>query len=113
MSVRLSSKKDYESLFDKYDTWMFDCDGVLWHGDRLINGAIDVLRILRSKSGWIHHFHDLISHYSSDKKVLFVTNNATKSRREYKKKFDQLGVEAHVVSTPSQMHRPGSPSPPG
>ena len=35
---------------------------------------------------------------SKDKKVVFVTNNATKSRRSYKSKFDQLGVQAHVVS---------------
>ncbi|KAG6820071.1 hypothetical protein H0H93_005599 [Arthromyces matolae] len=80
MSVRLSSPEDYSSLLDKYDTWMFDCDGVLWHGDRLINGAVDVLDLLRRKN----------------KKVLFVTNNATKSRKSYKGKFDQLGVEAHV-----------------
>ena len=33
-----------------------------------------------------------------EKSVLFVTNNATKSRKNYKKKFDKLGVEAHVVS---------------
>lgn len=32
-----------------------------------------------------------------EKSVLFVTNNATKSRVNYKKKFDSLGVEAHVV----------------
>lgn len=30
--------------------------------------------------------------------MLFVTNNATKSRKSYKTKFDKLGVEAHVVS---------------
>ncbi|KAK0194642.1 HAD-like domain-containing protein [Armillaria mellea] len=80
MSTRLSSAEDYESLIDKYDTWMFDCDGVLWHGDRLIDGAVDVLRLLRNRK----------------KSVLFVTNNATKSRKSYKGKFDQLGVEAHV-----------------
>lgn len=80
MSVHLSSVQDYSTLLDRYDTWMFDCDGVLWHGDRLINGAVEVLELLRSKR----------------KKVLFVTNNATKSRKNYKGKFDQLGVEAHV-----------------
>ena len=46
----LASKADYESLLSSYDTWMFDCDGVLWHGDRLIEGAIDVLKYLRSQS---------------------------------------------------------------
>ncbi|KAJ7056859.1 HAD-like domain-containing protein [Mycena amicta] len=77
---RLSSSADYDALLEQYDTWMFDCDGVLWHGDRLIEGAIDVLSLLRSRK----------------KQVLFVTNNATKSRKSYKGKFDQLGVEAHV-----------------
>jgi 4-nitrophenyl phosphatase len=80
MSSRLSSIDDYAKLIEKYDTWMFDCDGVLWHGDRLIDGAIEVLAILRRHN----------------KKVVFVTNNATKSRKNYKKKFDDLGVEAHV-----------------
>ncbi|KAK7683582.1 hypothetical protein QCA50_013420 [Cerrena zonata] len=80
MAARLSVKQDYESLLDKYDTWLFDCDGVLWEGDRLIDGAIEVLQLLREKK----------------KSVLFVTNNATKSRKSYKTKFDKLGVEAHV-----------------
>lgn len=52
MSTRLASAEDYASLIDKYDTWMFDCDGVLWHGDRLIDGAVDVLRLLRDRSMW-------------------------------------------------------------
>jgi len=59
---------------------MFDCDGVLWHGDRPIDGAVQVLDILRKRG----------------KRLLFVTNNATKSRKSYKAKFDQLGVQAAV-----------------
>jgi len=77
---RLASLENYKELLDKYDTWMFDCDGVLWSGDTLIEGATDVLQLLRSHG----------------KSVLFVTNNATKSRKTYKKKFDDLGVQAHV-----------------
>ncbi|KAH9046641.1 2-phosphoglycolate phosphatase [Lactarius hengduanensis] len=86
MSIRLGSNNPelYRELLDKYDTWMLDCDGVLWHGDRLIDGAVQVLEILRSHR----------------KRVLFVTNNATKSRPNYKKKFDGLGIEAHVVRIP-------------
>lgn len=49
MATHLSSKDDYESLLDKYDTWMFDCDGVLWHEDRPIDGAVEVLDILRKR----------------------------------------------------------------
>ncbi|KAH8099914.1 2-phosphoglycolate phosphatase [Phellopilus nigrolimitatus] len=77
---RLSTASDYEQLLDKYDTWLFDCDGVLWRGTHLIDGALEVLQLLRSKK----------------KSIIFVTNNATLSRASYKKKFDKLGIEAHI-----------------
>ncbi|KAI0826179.1 2-phosphoglycolate phosphatase [Irpex lacteus] len=80
MAKRLSTKEDYQTLIDSYDTWLFDCDGVLWEGNRLIPGATDLLAYLRTHK----------------KSVIFVTNNATQSRRMYKGKFDKLGVEAHV-----------------
>ncbi|KDQ56587.1 hypothetical protein JAAARDRAFT_179174 [Jaapia argillacea MUCL 33604] len=80
MTTHLSSPSQYLDLLSKYDTWMFDCDGVLWNDDHLIDGAIEVLKLLRTHQ----------------KQILFVTNNASKSRKTYKKKFDQLGVEAHV-----------------
>ncbi|KAF8177656.1 HAD-like domain-containing protein, partial [Pholiota molesta] len=80
MSSRLASPEDYAKLLDSYDTWLFDCDGVLWRGDHIIDGVVEVLDILRRRN----------------KKVVFVTNNATKSRKSYKAKFDQLGIEAHV-----------------
>ncbi len=52
MSVRLDTKNSerYQELLDKYDTWMFDCDGVLWHGDCLIDGAVEVLQLLHGQS---------------------------------------------------------------
>ena len=50
MAVRLNSREDYAGLLDKYDTWLFDCDGVLWQGDKLIDGATDVLQLLRHHS---------------------------------------------------------------
>ena len=59
MAARLSVKQDYESLLDKYDTWLFDCDGVLWEGDRLIDGAIEVLQLLREKSMCFHYASDI------------------------------------------------------
>ena len=48
--MRLSSPADYANLLGKYDTWMFDCDGVLWQGDKLIDGAVDALNLLRRMS---------------------------------------------------------------
>lgn len=52
MSVRLDSNNPerYRELLEKHDTWMLDCDGVLWHDDRLIDGAVEFLEILRSQS---------------------------------------------------------------
>ena len=49
-STRLSRDDDHAFLLDRYDTWMFDCDGVLWHGDTLVDGAVEVLKSLRSRS---------------------------------------------------------------
>jgi hypothetical protein len=34
---------------------------------------------------------------SPEKNIIFVTNNATKSREDLKKKFDKLGIQAEVV----------------
>lgn len=50
MSVRLSTVDEHQKLIDDHDTFMFDCDGVLWHGDHLIPGIRQVLAYLRSKS---------------------------------------------------------------
>jgi hypothetical protein len=65
MSVRLSSAQDYAALLDRYDTWMFDCDGVLWQGDRAIEGVVDVLALLRRKSTHLSNPINLIIHVSS------------------------------------------------
>lgn len=50
MSVRISSPGEYAELLDKHDTWLFDCDGVLWRGDQLIEGVTEVLDMLRRRS---------------------------------------------------------------
>lgn len=63
-------------LLDGVDVFIFDCDGVIWRGDSLIDGIPETLAKLRSLG----------------KKMYFVTNNSTKSRAGYKKKFDSLGL---------------------
>ncbi|GAA5857500.1 hypothetical protein JCM8547_009304 [Rhodosporidiobolus lusitaniae] len=81
MSSRtLSTVEDYKELVDRYDTWLFDCDGVIWEGDHVIGKAGDTLQYLR-KLG---------------KRIFFVTNNATKSRANNKGKFDKMGIECKV-----------------
>jgi hypothetical protein len=50
MSIHLSTPEDYKALLDKFETWIFDCDGVLWRGDELIDGVVEVLHMLRCLS---------------------------------------------------------------
>ncbi|XP_047048943.1 phosphoglycolate phosphatase 2-like [Lolium rigidum] len=65
------------ALVDSVDAFLFDCDGVIWKGDELIEGVPETLELLR-KMG---------------KKLVFVTNNSRKSRRQYSKKFKSLGLD--------------------
>ncbi|KAL6863754.1 hypothetical protein ACP4OV_016657 [Aristida adscensionis] len=65
------------SLVDSVEAFLFDCDGVIWKGDKLIQGVPETMELLR-KMG---------------KKLVFVTNNSRKSRRQYSKKFRALGLE--------------------
>eukprot|EP00930_Biecheleria_cincta_P033916 TRINITY_DN23471_c0_g1_i1.p1 TRINITY_DN23471_c0_g1~~TRINITY_DN23471_c0_g1_i1.p1 ORF type:complete len:424 (-),score=66.29 TRINITY_DN23471_c0_g1_i1:335-1534(-) len=64
-------------LLDRVDIFIFDCDGVIWRGDSLIEGIPNVLDRLRADG----------------KKLFFVTNNSTKSRAGYKSKFTSLGLD--------------------
>ena len=50
MATKLDTLEQYKALIDKYDTWLFDCDGVLWEGMRLIPNIKEVLQYLRSQS---------------------------------------------------------------
>ncbi|XWS18079.1 hypothetical protein CRYUN_Cryun32bG0011000 [Craigia yunnanensis] len=67
------------ALLDSVDAFLFDCDGVIWKGDKLIDGVPKTLDMLRSKG----------------KKLVFVTNNSTKSRAQYADKFRSLGLSVN------------------
>ncbi|KAI2637352.1 4-nitrophenylphosphatase-like protein [Xylaria nigripes] len=69
-----------DEFLSKFDVFLFDCDGVLWSGDHLYEGTVETLELLRSKG----------------KKVVFVTNNSTKSRQDYQKKLTGMGIPSNV-----------------
>ena len=69
--------EDAAAFLDSVDVFIFDCDGVIWKGDSVIARVPEVLEKLRQMG----------------KKIFFVTNNSTKSRKGYKKKFDGLGLD--------------------
>jgi 4-nitrophenyl phosphatase len=50
MAAKPTTPSQLQDVVDSYDTFMFDCDGVLWHGDHLIPGTIEVLAYLRQQS---------------------------------------------------------------
>ncbi|KAM7494419.1 hypothetical protein LguiB_029028 [Lonicera macranthoides] len=77
-AIRASAQplQNADELIDSVETFIFDCDGVIWKGDTLIDGVPDTLDMLRSKG----------------KRLIFVTNNSTKSRKQYGKKFETLGL---------------------
>jgi hypothetical protein len=49
MATWLKGRADYAKLIEKYDTFLFDCDGVLWIEEHVIPGAAEVLGYLRSR----------------------------------------------------------------
>ncbi len=49
MSHSLSTTEDYADLLDSFDTFLLDCDGVIWAGPSLIPRVKDVLHLLRSR----------------------------------------------------------------
>ncbi|TAQ85894.1 hypothetical protein B7494_g5787 [Chlorociboria aeruginascens] len=67
-------------FIDKFDVFLFDCDGVLWSGDHLFPGTVETLELFRSRG----------------KKIVFVTNNSTKSRGDYQKKLSGMGIPSEV-----------------
>ncbi|GAA5804362.1 HAD-like domain-containing protein [Helicostylum pulchrum] len=76
----LSTKEDREAFIDKYDNFLFDCDGVLWEGTNTFDGVAESMTLLREKG----------------KRVFFVTNNSTKSRSSFLKKFEGFGIKAEL-----------------
>lgn len=56
--------------------FLLDMDGTFYLGNKLIDGAIEFLEILKSQN----------------KDFIFVTNNSSQNSKEYKKKLENLGV---------------------
>lgn len=46
--MRKASLQDKKTLVDKVDCFIFDCDGVIWRGDSVIEGVPETLDLLRS-----------------------------------------------------------------
>lgn len=74
--VYISSRETAEVILDKYDHFLFDCDGVIWLDEKLIPGVAAFLARL----------------VELNKTFTFVSNNSSKSRDTYVTKFKRLGI---------------------
>ena len=61
---------------------IFDCDGVIWRGQKKIEGAREAIAGLEAEG----------------KRVLYLTNNSAKSREQCASKLRNFGIEANPVS---------------
>lgn len=50
-AARKASLEDKRSLIEGVDCFIFDCDGVIWRGDSVIEGVPETLDYLRSLVG--------------------------------------------------------------
>lgn len=64
-------------ILDLFDQFLFDLDGVIYIGADPAPYAVDVIRKIRAKN----------------KKVFFLTNNPTKSRRQYAEKLRAMKIQ--------------------
>ncbi|AMD19436.1 HBR535Cp [Eremothecium sinecaudum] len=76
LPTKIESREAAEEFMNKYDSFLFDCDGVLWLGNYLLPNIRETLAMLKSRG----------------KKLYFVTNNSTKSRAAYMKKFASFDI---------------------
>ena len=60
-----------------FKAFIFDLDGSIYRGDRQIEGAAGAIDALKKKG----------------RKVLFLTNNSTKTPQEYAKKLRRMGIK--------------------
>ncbi|GFR43399.1 hypothetical protein Agub_g4478, partial [Astrephomene gubernaculifera] len=75
--VRVLDERTAPDALRDISTLILDCDGVLWRGNDIIRNAPEALRVFRAQG----------------KRLLFVTNNSSKSRAAYAEKFRSLGLQ--------------------
>lgn len=62
------------------DTVIFDLDGTIYHGNDIIDGAEEVLEYLKIKN----------------KKIFYLTNNSTKTRKQIQQRLLDMGLECDL-----------------
>jgi phosphoglycolate/pyridoxal phosphate phosphatase family enzyme len=80
MNSRDNNFTAFTTIVDKYETYIFDCDGVLWSGKTKFEEAFKTLDYLKSKR----------------KNIFFITNGSAKSREALYKKIKGLSFDCRL-----------------
>ncbi|MDW8052588.1 MAG: HAD-IIA family hydrolase [Armatimonadota bacterium] len=72
-------RAELPGLANRFDTFVFDLDGVVYRGRRALPHAVEVLNLL----------------LDSGRQVFFVTNNSGATRQQYADRLRALGIPAH------------------
>ncbi|XP_052242673.1 glycerol-3-phosphate phosphatase-like isoform X2 [Dreissena polymorpha] len=75
-------------LVKQFDNFLFDCDGVLWHGGKAIPGCPEALQKLKELG----------------KKIFYVTNNSSKTRAQVADKCRNMGFPADLENVVCTAH---------
>ena len=62
------------------ECFLFDMDGTLYLGSDILPGALDLIELLHSQG----------------KKVVYITNNSSRSDADYVKKLNDMGIKSSV-----------------
>jgi 4-nitrophenyl phosphatase len=76
------------SLAERFDAFLIDLDGVVWRGEEPITGAAETIAGLRERS----------------KRVVFVTNNASRSSRDYAAKLMRMRIPTEPADIIGSAH---------
>lgn len=68
--------KSFQSITDKYDNYIFDCDGIVWRGPQIIHSAIEGINKL----------------LDNNKRIFFLSNTNSVSREGLYEKLLRAGV---------------------
>lgn len=72
-------RAELPGLANRFDTFVFDLDGVVYRGKCALPHAVEVLNLLQD----------------SGRQVFFVTNNSGATRQQYANRLNALGIAAH------------------
>lgn len=78
--INLNSLQEVDKLLSSIDYVLTDCDGVIYLNNTIISGTPETLNMLRAKG----------------KKIVFASNNSSKSRKSVLTKLNKMGFNATI-----------------